>query len=248
MTKQAGMGDQLYVGGVDLSNDTGSISRIFGGPRALVSTGIDKSGYERLGGARDGGLSWSAWFNKAAGQAHPKLSALPRTDVLVSYFHGETLGGAAATCNSKQVNYDGTRANDGSLTFTVDAVANGFGLEWGIQATVGRMTDASPTNHASVDFASASPGAFGLQAYIQVFALASGTANIKLQGSSDDGVGDAFADITGGGFTAVTTVTSQRIATAAIAIERYCRVVTTGTFTGLDFAVMVTRNPVAVSF
>lgn len=249
MTKQSGLGDNLYVNGVDLSNDTGSLSRIFGGPKAIPATGIDKFAYERLGGARDGGLSWSAWFNDAVGAAHPTLSALPRTDVLVSYFRGETLGGQAATCNSKQVNYDPTRANDGGLTFGVDAQANGYGLEWGNQATVGRMTDTSATNHASIDFGSASPGAFGLQAYLHVFAFTGTSVTIKLQGSSDDGGGDAFADITGGAFTLVNAAPAyERIATAAIAIERYLRVVTTGTFTVADFAVMVVRNDTEVKF
>jgi hypothetical protein len=47
----------------------------------------------------------------------------------------------------------------------------------------------------------------------------------------------------------VTGVTSQRIATAAgLTVERWLRVVTTGTFSNLVFAVNIVRNPIAVVF
>jgi hypothetical protein len=55
--------------------------------------------------------------------------------------------------------------------------------------------------------------------------------------------------VTGGGFTAATGVTSQRIATSSSqTVERYLRVVTTGTFSSAVFAVTVVRNDTAVSF
>jgi hypothetical protein len=77
-----------------------------------------------------------------------------------------------------------------------------------------------------------------------VFSIGSGTATIKIQESSDDGAGDAFADITGGSFTAVTGRTAERIASssATLTVERYVRVVTTGVFTNLVFAVGFNRN------
>ncbi|MBH1939044.1 hypothetical protein I5Q34_33115, partial [Streptomyces sp. AV19] len=54
---------------------------------------------------------------------------------------------------------------------------------------------------------------------------------------------------TGGAFTAATGVTSERIATAAgQTVERYLRVVTTGTFSNAVFAVSVVRNSTATVF
>lgn len=249
MSKETGLGDNLYLDGYDLSDPTGSLSRIHGGPRALPVTGINKSAYERLGGSRDGGIAWSSFFDKVA--AHPTLSALPRTDRIATYCRGTVAGGHAACLVAKQLNYDGTRGNDGSFTFGLDTQGNGYGLEWGVQATPGRVADGSATNHASIDLGSASPGAFGLQAYLQVFAITGTSVTVKLQESSDDGGADAFADVVGGGFATVlqaSAPTAQRIATAAINVERYIRVVTSGTFTVADIAVVVVRNDTAVVF
>jgi hypothetical protein len=248
MAKTAGMGDNFYLAGYDLSGDIGALSKIAGGPAPLVVTGIDQSAFDRIGGVREGGMDWQAWFNPAAGQAHPRLGSLPTADVIATYCRGTTLGNPAAGCVAKQINYDGSRGDDGAFTFAVQAQCNGFGLEWGRQLTAGKRTDGSATNGSSVDFGTGST-AFGLQAYLHVFAFTGTSVTVKIQESSDDGSGDAFADVTGGGFTAATGITSQRIATAAgLTVERYLRVVTTGTFSNAVFAVMVNRNATATVF
>lgn len=249
MTKQGGLGDNFYVAEFDLSGDVGSIGNISGGPAALEVTAINKSGHERLGGVRTGQMEWSTFFNKATGQAHPALSSLPTTDRVASYFRGTTLGNPAASQVAKQLNYDGQRANDGGLTLGVQALANGYGVQWGRQVTAGKRTDTGATNGASIDDGAAS--SFGLQAFLHVFAFTGTDVTMKLQESSDDGGGDAFADVVGGGFTQVTGVTSQRIATADdLAVERYLRLVTTtsGGVTSVTFAVVVVRNLTAVEF
>lgn len=251
MTKQSGLGDGLLVAGYDLSGDVGSLSRIGGGPNPLVVTGINKLAFERIGGKRDGGLSYMAFFNDATGQAHLRLSPLPRTDVIMSYLRGTTLGNASACCVAKQVNYDGSRPNDGSFTFNVDALSNGYGIEWGRQLTAGLRTDTGATTGTSVDLGSASPGAFGAQFYLQVTAFSGTDATITVQESSDNGVGDAFAAVVGGAFTQVTVgPTTERIATAAINVERYLRVVTSTSagFTSLAFSVVAIRNDTLTVF
>jgi hypothetical protein len=246
--KRSGLGMRCFVDGRNLSGDVGALNRIAGGPAALDVTGIDKEGYERIGGLRDGGIDWTGWFNDAADQAHLTLSTLPTADRVVSVLVGTTLGDPGASVVAKQINYDFTRGQDGQLTTTVQATANGYGLEWGRQMTAGIRTESAATNGSSVDFGTGST-AFGLQAYIHVFALTSGSPTVKLQESSDDGAGDAFADVTGGSFGVVAAQTSARIATSASqTIERYLRVVTTGTFAGLQFAVIVTRNDTATVF
>ena len=244
--------DQLYVAGYDLSGDTGSIGNIGGGPAALEVTGIDKSAPERIGGRRDGALSWSAWFNPASNQAHPVLSALPTTDVIVSYYRGATLGNAAACCVAKQVNYDPARGGDGSLTFAVDAQANGFGVEWGEMHTAGIRTDTGATTGVGVDAPAAAASSFGLQAYLQVFAFTGTDATVKLEESSDNFSADPAADVTGGAFAQITAGrVTERIATStSLAVERYLRVTTTTSagFTSLAFAVAVVRNLAAPVF
>lgn len=246
--KQSGLGDNLYIAGYDLSGDISAVNSIGGGPALLEVTGIDKLAFERIGGIRDGRIDITNYFNPAIGRAHPRLSALPTTDVIMSFYRGTALGGASANLVAKQTNYDGTRADDGAFTFAGNNPGNGYALEWGTSLTAGKRTDTTGTNGSSVDFGTGST-AFGLQAYLHVFDFTGTSVTVKLQESSDDGGADAWVDVTGGGFTAATGVTSQRIATSdAQTVERYLRVVTTGTFTSAVFAVSVNRNEVATSF
>lgn len=246
MAKQSGLGDNYYVNGVDLSGDTNSLSRVGGGPGAGDFTGINKSAPERLGLLRDGEISWVSYFNPATGAAHPTLRSVGDADSVVSYFRGTSLGSPVAAGLFKRVNYDGNRGQDGSFLLNVQALENGYGVDWGVAGTAGRRTDTAATNGTGVDLGAAT--SFGLQAFLHVFSFTGTSVTVKLQGSSDNGSGDAFADITGGGFTAATGVTSQRIATGAQAIERYVRVVTTGTFSSAVFAVSVHPNTTATTF
>lgn len=249
--KQSGLGDLLFIGGYNLSGDIGSLQRIGGGPAPLVVTGINKSAMERIGGKRDGSMAFNAYHNDAAVApvgAHTRLSLLPTGDVMMIYCRGGSLGSPAAGLIGKQLNYDGTRAEDGMLTYAVEQPGNGFALEWGVSLTAGERTDTTATNGSGVDLGSVSPGAFGLQAYLEVTAFTGTSATIAIQESSDNGAGDAYAAVTGGAFSTVTGITTERIATAAINVEQWLRVVTTGTFSNLKFVVMATRNPVAVTF
>ena len=256
--KQSGMGDNLYVAGYDLSGDTGSIERIGGGNSPLVVTGINKSAFERIGGLRDAGIDWTSWFNPSALAQHVALSPRPTTDVLVTYFRGTTIGKPAASMVAKQVGYDPTRGEDGSLSFSLNAVANGYGLEWGEQLTAGLRTDTSATAGTAWRDPGMATTNFGLQAYLQVIAFTGSPADditIRLQESSDNGA-DTYANVTGGSFTTLVVGTTdapftQRIATATnLAVEQYLKVTTTSTtgFTSCTFAVMVVRNAVAPVF
>jgi hypothetical protein len=248
MAKQSGMGDNCYVGGYDLSGDVGSLSKISGSLAPLDVTAINKFAFERIGGLRDGGIDFSAFFNPSANQAHPVLSALPTSDVVVSYYRGTTLGNAAASLVAKQINYDGTRAADGGFTFALSSQANGFGLEWGDQVTAGVRTDTAATLGTAIDSGVVST-VFGAQAYLQAFAFTGTDATVKVQDSADN---ITFADVTGLTFTQITASRfTQRLATASGAtLRRYVRAITitTGGFTSLAFAVQVTRNTTAVSF
>jgi hypothetical protein len=249
MPKESGMGDQLYVGGYDLGASINSVQRISGGPyNPIPMTAITQSAMAREGGQRDGGIDCVSYFDPAAGANHERFSALPTTDVVVTYGHGTTLGGWSASCVAKQVGYDGDRGQDGSFLLTVNAVANGYGLEWGRQLTAGKRTDGSATNGSSLDLGSASPGAFGLQMWVHLFAFTGTSVTIKIQESSDNGSGDAFADVTGASTGALTGITAMRVATGAIDVERYLRVVTTGTFSDAVFFVQAIRNATTVSF
>ena len=156
MAKTSGLGDNLYIAGYDLSGDITALGSIGGGPATLECTSINKSAIERIGGLRDGRMQATAYFNPSTGQAHDRLSNLPTADVILTYCRGTTLGNPAASLVAKQINYDGTRGDDGAFTFTVDAQANGYGIEWGEQLTAGTRTDTEATNGTGVEFGNTS--------------------------------------------------------------------------------------------
>jgi hypothetical protein len=249
--KSTGMGAQVWVSGYDVGGSTNSLSRISGGPAPLVLTDVTQSAFERKGGERDGGMTLVSYYNVDAGASHAVYSPLPTADALVTYANGTAIGSPAASTMAKQIGYDGARGGDGSYLLTVDAQANGYGLTWGRLATAGVRTDTSAQAAAAVtafDQGSASPGAFGLVMFVHLYAFTGTSVTIKLQESSDNGA-DAYADVVGATTAALTTARQGlRIATGAINVERYLKVVTTGTFSNAQFAVHVWRHPVQVDY
>lgn len=248
MAKDSGLGDQFYVDGYDIGADIQSLSRIGGGNTPIRMTDITESAEERLGGQLSGGMDFVAYNNTAANRAHARLSTLPRTDVIASWGHGTTLGNASASLVAKQLNYDPDRSQPGELLFSVQTLSNAYGLTFGNMLTAGKRTDTGATNGSSLDLGSVSPGAFGLLMYVHLFAFTGTSVTIKIQESSDNGSGDAFADVVGATTGALSAIGAIRVMTGSINVERYLRVVTTGTFSNAVFWVQATRFDTAVAF
>lgn len=233
MAKASGLGDNFFIAGYDLSGDVGAVTVIAARRALLDVTAIDQSAFNRIVGQRDGEISFNTWFNDATDQEHDALKGLLTTDRVAMYFRGTTVGNEAACMIGKQINYDWDRSPDGSLAGTIQALANGFGLEWCKMLTAGKDTDTTPTNGSSIDYGSVS-SLFGLAAYLNVFSFTGTSVTVKLQDSADD---TSFADIAGAAFTAATGRTEERIETGLTAtVRRYVRRATTGTFTNAVFA------------
>lgn len=244
MAKQSGLGDYLLIDGYDFSGDIGSIQRIAGGPAASEVTGITVSAPERIGLVRDGGIDFTSWFNPSTDRQHEVLSLLPYASRQETYCRGLGLGSQAASCLLKQLNYDPTRAQDGSLSITISGQSTDYGVEWGVQLTPGKRTDTAATNGASIDGAAST--AFGAQAWLHLTAFTGTDITVTLEDSADD---VSFAAVTGGAFTAMTDIGFQRLATARDAtIRRYTRIATTGTFTSATFLVNFVRNVTLTNF
>ena len=244
MAKSSGLGDNFYVGGFDLSGDTQSL-KISGGHTPLDVTGINKSAHERLGGIRTGQIDIVEFFNKAVGQEHPVLSALPTTDVDLMYMRGTAVGNPVAAMRSKQINYDPTRANDGMLTIAVSGQSNGFGLEWGTQLTAGIRTDTAATNGSVFDNTVA--GTNGCQVYIQVFSRTVTDCTITIQSSAASNMSSPQTEAT---YLTTAANTTTRIVGSNSSVNRYWRAITTtsGGITSISFAVAVMINPIATVF
>lgn len=255
MAKSSGLGMKVFVDGYDISGDYQQLSRIGGGCAVIDTTGVDVSAFERIGGRRDGAIDAVTHFNPetaaddpgvTADRQHLVLKSLPLTDRLITVAHPAS--GEAWSLTAKQGNYDPTVAADGAITIAVNALGNSYGLEPGKLLTpAGSLIQGSAGNGAGVDFGVG--GDFGLQAHLHVLAFTGTSATLKLQQSSDNGAGDAWADVVGGGFTAATGRTTERIQTARDqVVERYLRVVSTGTFTNLVFVLTAEINYTEVAF
>src|SRR3982751_5999024 len=119
MSKQSGMGDNFYIDGINISNDLTQLQSI-GSPRTSAEwTGIDKKAVERVLLKRDGTMSGTSQFDKTV--AHTALRSLPRTNRVVSYFRGTTIGSPVASMMAKEINYDGTREESGLFPFVFTA-------------------------------------------------------------------------------------------------------------------------------
>jgi hypothetical protein len=185
-------------------------------------------------------MSFGVYFDATG--AHPSLSALPTTDVVASYFRGAMVGNAAASLVSKQINYDWTRGQDGSLLGSVDLQANGFGLEWGTQLTAGKRTDSGATVGSFFD--NTAGFNFGAQAYVQLFAFSGTSVTIDIQSATTSGGSYTTTGLTTSALTSAPQAVRLSVANNTT-INEFLKVVTTGTFSNAVFAVMINVNPIA---
>lgn len=238
MAKSSGLGSSLIVGAYDISGDIGSLSSIESMRASIDVPAINQSAMDRIMGHKDGSLAFGSYWNAVAGQAHPVLSALPRTDIQMSWLHGSTVGEVAASMIAKQANYAPARGADGSLAATTTAHANGYGLEFGELLTTGVQTFASGTvNGTSIDYGSAST-LFGAAAYLHVISLGSGTPTVTI---TDSAANSVFVAVTGMAFTPTVAGTQRLQGLTTATVRRYVRAEVTGTYTNLVAVVVFVR-------
>lgn len=246
MAKEHGLGNALYIGGIDVSGEARNWD-VTSPVQTLDVTGIRKLAPERIWGLKSAAFKWNSHLDPLS-LGYLSLSLLPRTDGLITLAHRETIGAPAMSVTAKQLGYDPVRDDKGQVVFTVDADSNEAFADWGVMATAGLRVDTTATNGPGVDHGAVPLNPTGLQAYLHVAAFTGTSVTIKLQQSSDDGVGDAYADVVGGSFGAISAAPQAlRLVTARNqAVERYVRVVTSGTFTSATFAVALVVNDIQV--
>lgn len=181
-----------------------------------------------------------AWTWTTLGAEHTALSTLPATDEIATYFRGATSQAPAASINGKQINYDPTRDATGNLTLAVEVQSNGYGMEWGEQLTAGiRQDTAATVGPVITDTAGTT---YGAQAYVHLFGFVGTSVTITIEHCTTSGGSYTPLMAT----TAMTGSGAQRLSVSnTTAVDRYLKVVTTGTFTWASFAVNFVRNQTA---
>lgn len=240
MAKESGLGANFYLDGFNLSGDTGAMNDMSKSMAVTEVTDITELAIERLPAILSATMSWQAWWNNTGSFATLKNS--PSADRLGSYFHRPALGSPAASIIARQTDLKTKRDAKGGLSMDVSMVSDTSWLDWGLALTAGPRIDTAATNGTGVDFTAGD--SFGLQAYLHVFALTGTNVVVTLEHSNDNGVGDAWAAVTGGVFTSVTAAPGkERIQTGrTLPVKRYLRAVTSGTFTSATFAVSAVIN------
>ena len=240
MAKKSGLGQQIFVHGYDLSGDVASIDNA-GSPRELLdTTALNASAHERVMGLSDGNIGVSSWFNDATEQEHAAFKGLVTTDRIVTWAFGATRGDVAACLVAKQLNYDGSRGTDGSLSFSVDTQADGISLDWCNTLTTGKETHSSAGSSTSRDDGAGTTA--GMVAYLEITDCDSGTPTVTIQESSDNGSSDAWVNVLSFSAVGYASAPTAERSTMSGTVKRYLRVTTTGTFSNADFIVATRRG------
>ena len=238
MAKVNGNNIRLYVQGDDLSGDANSLDGIGYGNTMLDVTTLDVSANKRNAGIVSGTMGVSVWFDAAAGRSHALFTAnsgaVPKTDQNVLVPMGSAEGDPSIHMVAKIANYDVETGVDTAVSASASFESNSYAPQFGEMLTSHQDTHASTTSGGTVD--SGASSADGGSAVLQVFSIASGTADMKIQHSSN---GSAWSDLLT--FTAVTASTSEYVAVTGT-VNRYLRCRSTNTFTDLVFAVDFARS------
>lgn len=113
VAKQAGLGDNFYLGGYDLSGDVSSVDTMSGPIDVLDFTAISQSAYARQGGLRGSAWSFTSFFESAPTVSTPGVPA-SGTPVVSTYNYGvlvTVIGGTGTQVSINGVNqgsFDGT--------------------------------------------------------------------------------------------------------------------------------------------
>tara|TARA_R110000824_G_scaffold61083_3_gene162839 strand:- start:651 stop:1400 length:750 start_codon:yes stop_codon:yes gene_type:complete len=188
MAKSSALGMLMWFEGSLLSGDVGAINNLSTPRQVLPATGINSYATERLLGPADVSMELMSYFNDAAGQEHLILSALPKTDVVILVAKAAAtpaVGDPAWGFIAKQVNYDVTRNEDGSMTVVVNTTGNLSPLDNLLMLTAGEDTVASgAAEGTSLDNAASTSG--GGIGYLAVREIQANTAAIKVEDSADN--------------------------------------------------------------
>ena len=233
MAKSAGLAQKLFHHIYDISGDVGAISSWSTPVSVLDITGIDKSASERLQGLVTGSLSFNAFFNDAAAASHVALR-VPSAGAPVTWALGQTVGDVAGMVQGLGTSYDPTRGPDGGLTFDISMETYTTLPVWGVMLTPGLKTDTGAANGATLDQGAQTTA--GAEAILHVTSFTGSNFTATVQDSSN---GSSWGTLKA--FTQVTDTGSERV-TVSGTVERYVRVISTGTFNPVSFAVSFRRG------
>lgn len=248
-----GLNQRLYFDGFDASGDVGSVDTCDITRGQFDRTAIINSAMRRLLLLADLNFAYTAFYNPgvAGGSApfgpdegiHRHLSNLPTTPRYGQWLlEGPYLGAAVLQYAAKQVTGPSyRRQQSGAMTAGVGfANSEGYATEFGVMLTDGgKQTFASAGNGTSLDNGASSPA--GLAAVINHFSVTSvAGVTYVIQHSTDNSSWSTLLTFTTVPVTATAGYGERKTVTGTV--NRYLRVLTSGTFTNAIAAVSVRRG------
>jgi hypothetical protein len=147
--KTGGLGDNFYIGGVDLSGDINSIGQLGGGPALLDVTAINESANERIGGLRAGDWQFVSFMEYAPAASAPSFP-LTNTIVTSAYANAVLVTITGGTVTDVYVNGSVVGTGDGTYVLpslgTIKVIYTGSpSWTWTAVGTAHNALSALPT-------------------------------------------------------------------------------------------------------
>lgn len=207
--------------------------------KALLETSVyGDTARKFIEGLRRGGLTMSGLYEPTDDTQDEQLNAAFTASAITVITFGpqaSTIGNIAYVCRAWAPSYgidaplEDVIAVDADVEGDSDGVLRGHWLH-------NLSAKTAATSGAGVDNTAGST--LGGRANLHVTAFTGTSATIKVQDSTDD---VSYADVTGGGFTAVSGATSESISMTGT-VRRYARYDLSGVFTSVTFAVALGRR------
>jgi len=238
MAKESGLNVRLYVEGKDMSGSANALSGAGYSQAMLETTPLNTSAATRITGLADGTLSVNGYFDTSDDAPWAEDSGkLPSSDAVVLVALSSAVGDPSVGMNAKEGEFNVSRSSGSAISITSSFSGNGMGGEFGEMLTAHDDTHSSAGAGTEVDSgASSSSGGAG---YVQVISLGSGSVVVNLQESTSSG-GSYSNFMTFSTVAAAAAPSAERV-TMEGTVQRYIKVVTTGTFSNAKIAVAFAR-------
>jgi len=240
MAKVSGLNVRLFVMGNDLSGDANALDGAGYSQETLETTALESAAASRITGLADGSLTVNGYFDNAANKIHPTFTSnsgkIPTADQVVLAPMGSAVGSPMCGISAKETSYSVSRGTGSAITVSSAFSGNGMGGEFGVMLTAFDDTHSSATNGTAVDNSASS--ANGGAGYLQAISLASGNVVVKIQHSADN---SSWSDLISYSSLATSGVPTAVRTEVTGTVNRYLRVVSTGTFSNAKIAVGFAR-------
>ena len=238
MAKESGLNVRLYVEGKDMSGSANALDGAGYSQAMLETTPLNTSAATRITGLADGTLSVNGYFDTSDDAPWAEDSGkLPSSDAVVLVALSSAVGDPSVGMNAKEGEFNVSRSSGSAISIASSFSGNGMGGEFGEMLTAHDDTHSSAGSGTVVDSgASSSSGGAG---YVQVISLGSGSVVVNLQESTSSG-GSYSNFMTFSTVAAAAAPSAERV-TMEGTVQRYIKVVTTGTFSNAKIAVAFAR-------